>query len=182
MIKEFFKNYRDNYLFPIRKQIYDLVTESSRVIDLGCGDGELLRILSPKIDYGKGVDTNKKDIELAKKLNEKRSFSNIEFVCEDAEKCIKGNFDYSVLMFVLHTLDYNSQVKILRKAREISKEILIIDFKENNNFLIYLDETLAGHYKNFKNYLVSGGVENLVNSEFVERFDTYKNSIGIWRI
>ncbi len=183
MLKEFLKKYRDRFLFSIRKQIYDLIDENSEVVDIGCGDGELLRILSPKIKYGLGIDKNKREINFTRQLTEKAGIVNLEFKITDAKKDLKEKFDYSILMFVLHSLDYDSQIRVLSNARKNSGEIIIVDIKSSRkNLLIHLEEILTGHYKQFKTYLESGGIEGLIDSKSLERFDTCKDYIGIWKV
>ena len=155
MIKEFLKRSRDKHLFSIRKQIYDLTKENSCVVDLGCGDGELLRILSPKISYGLGIDKDEKKIKFAEELTKKAGIKNLEFKVSDAEKELGKKFDYSILMFFLHSVENSSRPKILENAKRNSKEIIIHDYdlSAKYNLLINIDEILAGHYKNFRNYL-----------------------------
>jgi len=182
MLKEFLKNYRDKNLFQIRKQVYKLIEKNLRVLDFGYGDGELLRILSPKISYGLGIDKNKKKIEFAKQLIKKAGIKNLELEVADAGINLNKKFDYSILMLVLHSFDYNSQIKILNYAEKDSDKLIIVDFDlpAKRNLLINLDEILAGHYKNFRNYLRNGRVETLVAGNSIEKFDTCKDYLKIW--
>ena len=184
MIKKFLKNYRDKNLFLIRKQIYELVDENSRVVDLGCGNGKLLRILSSKISYGLGIDKNKKEIRFAKQLTENKKIKNLEFKVADASENLDEKFDYSILMFVLHSLDYNSQEKILDNAKRNSGKIIIIDYDIpiKNKLLVYLDELIAGHYGKFKDYLKRGGIEELIKKDSFKKFNTSKKYIKIWEV
>ncbi len=184
MIKEFLKNYRDKHLFKIRKQIYNLIDENSRIVDFGCGDGELLRILSSKISYGLGVDYNKKIIQIAKRNCE--GIKNLEFKIADASENLEEKFDYSILMFVLHSLDYDSQRRVLENAMEISNRLIIVNYETplllKNKILVYTDEILAGHYRNFRDYLRRGGIENLIEKNSFEKFNTNKSYLKIWEI
>jgi len=184
MLKKFLKNYRDKNLFSIRKQVYKLIDENSRVVDLGCGDGELLRILSSKINYGLGIDEDKKEIKFAEQLTKKTGIKNLEFKVADANLFSEGKFDYSVLMFVLHSLNYASQIKVLNNAKRNSDKLIIVDFdlSARKNLLIHLDEILEGHYKHFMDYLSNRGVENLVADNSTEKINTNKNYLKIWEI
>jgi len=185
MIKYFLKKFRDSYLFSIRKQVYDLIERDSRITDLGCGDGELLRILAPKISYGLGVDKDRKEIAFAKQLTKKIGIKNLEFAEGDITEH-SGNFDYSILMLVLHSLDYKSREKVLKNARKNSDKVIIVDY-ENPSLLgeklfIHADEMLTGHYGNFRDYLKMDGIESFLKRKSVKKFNTDEESIKIWKI
>jgi len=77
----------------IRQKVYDLISKNSNVIDIGCGKGKLLYELSNKINYGLGIDINKRKINFANKIKK----SNLEFKVQNSKK-IKGKFDYSIAM------------------------------------------------------------------------------------
>ena len=68
-----------------------LVPENKRVLEIGCGTGDLLFKLKPS--YGLGVDISEKMIELARQKN---SNSRIEFKVGSVDD-IDGLFDYIVL-------------------------------------------------------------------------------------
>ena len=179
MIRKLLKNYRDKNLFLTRRQIYDLVKKDSRIVDLGCGDGELLRILSSKISYGLGIDKNRREIDFAKKLTKRNGIKNLEFITEDIGKNLETKFDYCILMGVLHSLNYNSQNKVLNNARRDSKEIIIVDYKVpiENKFLVYFEEAIGGHYRNFRNYAKQNRIEKIITKE---KLDTKRRETGIW--
>ena len=87
-------------------------------------------------------------------------------------------------MFVLHPLDYDSQIKILDNAKRNSREIIIIDFDlyVRKNLLLNFEEILIRHYNNFRSYLRCGGIEGLIRKNSAKRFDTNKDYIWIWRV
>ena len=96
-----------SFLKPIRNQVYKLIPENSKVIDVGCGKGRLLYELSDKINYGLGIDINKKRIRFANK----RKLDNLEFKVRNSEELnLKENFDIAIAMFMIHSLDYSSQM------------------------------------------------------------------------
>ena len=143
----------ERFLKPIRKQVYNLIPENSKVIDIGCGKGYLLRELSDKINYGLGININKRKIKYANKNKE----DNLEFqICNSTNLNLKEKFDYAIAMFTIHSMNYFSQIKTLENMSRVSDKIIIADYIWPNSFLkkmmIYIDEIFAGHYKNFKNY------------------------------
>ncbi len=90
--------YRDD-----RNYMKFLIPKGVRVLDLGCGTGDLLAELEPA--YGLGVDISPAMIEQAKQLH-----PNLSFVIGDVEgdtviANIEGPFDYIVLSDTIGMLD-----------------------------------------------------------------------------
>ena len=72
-----------------------IISEGARVLELGCGTGQLLNALNPS--YGVGVDLSANMIDVAKK-----NYSNLNFIQGDLEdeifiSSLKGPFDFIVL-------------------------------------------------------------------------------------
>ncbi len=67
------------------------VSENSRLLEIGCGDGYLLNQLKPK--YGVGIDVSSGMIEQAKK-----NYPTLNFSVMDAEELqFSETFDYIIL-------------------------------------------------------------------------------------
>ena len=79
------------YYSHIENFISFLVPENKRVVEIGCGTGDLLFKLKPS--YGLGVDISEKMIELARQKN---SNPKIEFKVGTIDD-IEGLFDYIIL-------------------------------------------------------------------------------------
>jgi SAM-dependent methyltransferase len=80
-----------------------LVGENARVLELGCGTGQLLNALNPS--YGIGVDLSANMVDMAQK-----NYPNLEFIRGDIEnqeliKSLEGTFDYIILSDTLGFLD-----------------------------------------------------------------------------
>jgi len=157
----------DKYLHPIRQQICDLIPENSSVIDIGCGHGAQLFLLSPKIKYGLGID--KKDFT---KLPTPK---NLEFQVLDINQ-INQTFDYAILSMVLHTLNSKERKDILQNIP--AKNLIIADYQKSpstiRNFLAHFEELFSDHYKNFKNYF------NQTNFSTLKQISTKDSAIKIW--
>ncbi|HEY0054023.1 MAG TPA: methyltransferase domain-containing protein [Pedobacter sp.] len=67
-------------LAPIRSQINSLVSSNSRVIELGCGEGDLLFKLAPRIKSGLGIDKSESLIGSAIKQKQRNNIHNIDFI------------------------------------------------------------------------------------------------------
>jgi SAM-dependent methyltransferase len=91
-----------------RRYMQFLVNEGRRILDLGCGNGDLLVSLKPS--HGVGVDFSARVIEQAQILRPKAEHPNIEFVHGDIENLdvlsgIEGPFDVIVLSDTIGSLD-----------------------------------------------------------------------------
>jgi len=80
-----------------------LVNDGQRVLELGCGTGQLLNALKPS--YGVGVDLSANMVDIAQK-----NYPNLEFIQGDIEnpeliKSLEGTFDYIILSDTLGFLD-----------------------------------------------------------------------------
>mgnify|MGYP003979244063 FL=1 len=90
--------YNDDYSY-----MQFLVKKKSRVLELGCGTGELLNILEPS--YGVGVDLSNNMISIAKK-----KYPDLDFIQGDLEdekliSSLQGPFDYIILSDTIGDLD-----------------------------------------------------------------------------
>jgi SAM-dependent methyltransferase len=105
IIKDFFNSpemNRDKWLRKGRtfhaedlKFLKEIIPEKSNILELGCGNGQLLASLKP--DYGLGIDFSKKLIKEAKKKYHKLDF--IEADIENLSKTIynKTKFDFVII-------------------------------------------------------------------------------------
>ncbi len=102
-----------------------IVPEGSNVLEIGCGDGSLLRSLSPR--RGVGVDFSPAMIEEARRNAALQNDSACEFVEADAEYVSLGEtFDYIVLADCIGTmLDIQRALANLAPACTASTRIVI---------------------------------------------------------
>jgi len=105
-----------DYYADDRRYVRFIIPEGMRVLELGCGTGDLLAQLKPS--YGVGVDLSPQMIEVAK-----RNYRDFEFVVGDAEDEsfvaeLEGPFDYIVLS---DTIGYFDDIeRVFRALRKIS--------------------------------------------------------------
>ncbi|BDU49718.1 class I SAM-dependent methyltransferase [Haliovirga abyssi] len=161
----------------IRKKIIDIIDELGveEIIDICCGTGNQLKLLRKAgFTYSVGIDLS--DDMLAVANNEK---NNLNCKKEDATNLsFKDNkFEVGIISFALHEKPLEIQEAVLKEAKRVIKKdmyLIIVDymFDDKVNFLgrfgIDIMERIAGeeHYKNFKNYIKNGGLENLTKDKF----------------
>ena len=152
--------------------IKNLIHDGSSVIDVGCGTGRLCFQLADKCSKVTGVDLSSKNISVANNILSGQNFSNVNFIHTDASvltKQIEGKFDYSVITYAIHEMPPEERVAVINQLKLLSDKIIIGEYAVQKkskmwNIVNELVEFSAGkdHYKNYKLFLRSGGVNSLV--------------------
>jgi len=99
-----------------------------KTLDLGCGDGKLLRELKSKGNMVVGVDISFKDIKKARERIKEEGLDNIHFVVADAQKLPFKNdsFDFLLCSEVLeHVAEPNKVLSEISRIVINNKNILI---------------------------------------------------------
>ena len=169
----------DPHLKDARETIYGLVTDNSQVIDICCGTGELVFSLANKCDRVVGVDHSSKMIEYAIKEKANRGLSNVDFSQANAMNLFefqKNEFEFSVLSLTLHEMTPSFRASVLKEAKRISKQIIILDYKipspMNRKGIAALYYEFVGGYDHLKHYLHyrdKGGLDYILNEAGYKR-------------
>lgn len=181
----------DKYLAPIRQQIVNLIKPNTKVIDYGCGNGDLLLQLSTKIKTGIGFDHSSKLISFAREKAISKECANLKFETKDLTKIdfSRMHSDYGVISLLLHIISSQEAKDLLINSINSSETTLICGFSQPKNskqrFLLWLDQRFNSHFSNYKVYAKNGFTEGLLQS--IENlnystFDTFDPVIKIYKI
>jgi ubiquinone/menaquinone biosynthesis C-methylase UbiE len=122
------KTKRKNWYYHqyLEKQFTFMIPENSRVLEVGCGTGELLHAVRPS--FGVGIDFSENMIVHARRL-----FPDLQFYVDDVEVlALKESFDYIILSDVLHILwDIQGALKNIGTLCHAGTKIII----SNYNFI-----------------------------------------------
>lgn len=107
----------------LEKYFRFLIPENSRVLEIGCGTGELLRAVNPA--YGAGVDFSDKMIEIARGLH-----PDLVFHRQDAESlALSEKFDYVILSDLMGSLwDIQQAVASLKNVTGPGSRVIISQY------------------------------------------------------
>src|SRR5258708_26129205 len=112
---------KNHYYHAALLKIYsDLVPAGSRILELGCGTGELLTEVKPSI--GVGLDLSGQMLKLARK-----DYPNMHFVVGDAEALsFAGTFDFILMSELIgHLSDVQGMLAQLRPLCHERTQIIL---------------------------------------------------------
>ena len=140
-----------------------LIPPGKRVLELGCGRGDLLATLKPS--YGVGVDFSAKTIAKASALH-----SHLNFVVGDAEHpatlaAIEGPFDYIVIADTIGMFeDIDGTLKLIHQLCAASTRIIIAYYSHLWEPILKLAEVLKlKSRQTLINYIATADFRNLMD-------------------
>lgn len=166
------------------REIKNLIEQDSTVLDVGCGTGRFSFSVADKVSKIVGVDLSIKNIATAKQTLQKNPNEKISFIHNNVSELIeqKLHFDYAVMTYVIHEVDTEERISLLKQLAQIADKIIIGDYlvPVNNGFWSTLNEVveyLAGkeHYANFKDYVKNGGLKTLSSKANLKIIKEIKN-------
>jgi SAM-dependent methyltransferase len=167
------------------RQIKNLIEPQSTIIDVGCGTGRLEFTLADKSKSVLGIDLSKRNIERANLSLLKHPDVKISFQHNNLSNIIssgKVHFDFAILAYVIHEINAEERVNLLRDISQVSDKIIVGDYlvPRPNGFggtISELIEFIAGkeHYSNYKSYMADGGIFPLANKAGLKAIDEITN-------
>jgi len=179
----------DKFIAPNQDKLFGeikkIIEPQSNILDVGCGTGRLPIQFADFCESITGIDLSSKNIEVANANLNKTDIKNVTFIHGSAVE-LKNNlnkkFDYAITTYVLHEMPPADRVKVLKEMKQVANKIIIGDYitptpKTLWGKLNVVVEFLAGsdHYNNFKLYVNSGGLLNLINEADLKLVKEIKN-------
>lgn len=165
-------------------EIRSVIKPDSTIIDVGCGTGRFSFFIADKAQKVVAIDLSKKNIDKANKTLSKIPNDKITFYHTNISKLISENqhFDYAVMTYVIHEVNPEERISLLKEMSMIADKIIIGDYlvPVNSGFWSMLNgivEFLAGseHFNNFKNFIANGGLTELSRSAELNILSEIKN-------
>lgn len=136
-----------------------IIPAGKKVLEIGCGTGDLLKAVSPQ--YGLGIDISSEMIKIARK-----KYRSLKFNAGDAEKLnIQEIFDYIILSDLIgHLDDIQLAFNELHKVADERTRIVITYYNFFWEFIINLAEKIKLKMPQpAQNWLSSKDIENLLD-------------------
>lgn len=152
------------------REIKNVIKPGSTIIDVGCGTGRFSFSVADKVQEVVAIDLSKKNIDKAKKTLSKNPNTKISFYHTNLSDLLsqKLHFDYAVMTYVIHEVNPDERITLLKEMAAIADKIIIGDYlvpakKGFWNALNEIVEFLAGkeHYSNYKNFVEQNGLKEL---------------------
>jgi len=169
----------------------ELVLPNSKVIEFGCGNGDLLFKLAPRISDGLGIDLSESLIAYAEQRRLSEGMKNIVFERYDLAEEFKydEDYDYAIASLLLHVMPQDKAIALLKRMLDISATSLICEFVKPENLkqsaLLWMDQRFSGHYQNFKTYQQNNYMDGLLQKLpdcTVHCYDTFDPVIKIYKL
>ena len=135
MLKELeYWNHNTAYYKWIKKQL----KQSNRILDIGCGDGLLIRYLDDDSKFLVGIDSDKFCIEKAKERNSSSSCSF--FCCSYEDFNYEESFDTIVFVASIHHMNMLHSIKKAKSMLSKNGVLIIVGLAKPSNLIDYLIE------------------------------------------
>lgn len=191
---QFIAPFYDFLLYPfvksIRRDVLKLVQglQPKLILDVACGTGDQLRLLSENNFPAVGVDRSAAMLMACRKNN-----PSSDCLLQDATAMAfqDNTFDLAMISFALHETGWNFALEILGETSRIlrpSGHLLVVDYSDFSatppitRQFIRLIEFMAGrqHYSNFLRYHHNGGLKSLIDEKLFTPMRTkYRGSRSI---
>ncbi|MBA4312356.1 MAG: hypothetical protein C0417_06975 [Chlorobiaceae bacterium] len=179
----------DKFIAPSQdklfQQIKNLIEPNSKIIDVGCGTGRFSFSVTDKCKDVLGIDLSSRNIDRANLTLSENPNNKISFQHKSVGEIIfagQEHFNYAVLTYVVHEVNIDERVKLLKEITRVADKIIIGDYlvPKPNCFGSMLNEVIefaAGsqHYRNYKSYVANGGMYDLANKAGLKIITEIKN-------
>lgn len=165
-------------------EIKNLIQPNSSVLDVGSGTGRFSFSAADKVSKVVGIDLSSKNISTANQTLNKNPNDKISFLHTTLSDLIskQHHFDYAVMTYVIHEVNPEERIHLLREMMNLADRIIIGDYhipisKSFWNVLNEVVEFLAGkeHYTNFKDFVKIGGLLSLTKQAELKIISEIKN-------
>ncbi|MEJ2495867.1 MAG: class I SAM-dependent methyltransferase [Ignavibacteriaceae bacterium] len=179
----------DKLIAPNQDRLFTLIKKliepQSKLIDVGCGTGRFSFTVSDKCESVLGIDLSERNINRANLLLLKNPQSNLSFKHTSVNELISNDeqhFDYAVLTYVIHEVNPEERILLLKEISKIADKIIIGDYlvPQPKGFWKLLNEAVefaAGseHYRNYKNFVSDGGITGIAGTAGLKIAKEIKN-------
>ena len=161
------------FMRSIRRDVLETVLElqPENVLDVACGTGDQLRLLTENSINAVGVDMSEAMLKICRKANPVS-----DCLLQDATNMAFQNerFALAMISFALHETGWKTAAGILEEIHRVLKpsgQLLVVDYSDFQATPFYVRQTIrmiefmAGqrHFRNFRTYHRMGGLTALIS-------------------
>jgi SAM-dependent methyltransferase len=160
------------FMAGLHGYVADHIEPGQKILDAGCGTGDLVFRLAPSAASVLGVDLSPAMIEYARKRAEPQGCDNVSFEIGDVASVLAerpdASFDVATLVMTLHEMPADARAPVLEALTCAAREVVCVDFRVpmprnlagwRNRFF----ELAAGaeHYGTFRDFNRRGGTAGI---------------------
>ena len=149
------------YHRSLEKYFSFIIPEGKRVLEVGCGDGDLLNSVKPS--FGVGIDFAPEQVEIAR-----QKYPELHFEVDDVEDLKhEGSYDYIILSDLTSCLwDVQKALQNLRNLCHAQTRIVISQYNYKWEPVLRIGESLGIKLKQpAQNWFTTGDIKNLLQLE-----------------
>ncbi len=170
----FYARVVDPFVSGLHRIVVELIEPGSKILDVGCGTGNLAFRLAPAAVEVVGVELSPAMEEYAtRRLG--ADTSNVSFVLGDVTEVLKkrptGYFDVATMILVLHEMPAEARAPVLREVTRVAKRLLCLEYRVPMPWNLpgvrnRVAEALAGgeHLSAFRDFTRRGGARGLADA------------------
>lgn len=170
----FYAHLVDPFVSGLHRIVAGLVEPGSKVLDVGCGTGNLAAMMAPTAVEVVGVELSPAMAEYARRRLE-ASTRNVSILEGDVTEALTtkpdGYFDVATMALVLHEMPAEARAPVLREVTRVSRRLLCLEYRvpmpwslrgARNRFI----ELLAGveHFRAFRDFNRRGGTNGVATA------------------
>jgi ubiquinone/menaquinone biosynthesis C-methylase UbiE len=135
------------FMAGLHAYIADHIEPDRKILDAGCGTGDLVLRLAPRAREVLGVELSPAMVEYARKRLEPHGFENVSFEIGDVTMVLAerpdASFDVATLVMALHEMPADTRLPVLETLARTAREVVCVDFR------VPMPRNLAGFRNRF---------------------------------
>ena len=160
-----------NLRLHLNQEVDRFIAPGKKILDIGCGTGSLVALLSRKSYFATGVDISPKMIRYAQ--DHFGTLPYTEFCLlkrrEKISKRFWEKFDCAVLKMVLHEMSEEERIDLIGEAKKMTQELIIADWLalrpgSPSGIWPFAVERMTSndHFRNFAGWCEAGGIDGFL--------------------
>jgi ubiquinone/menaquinone biosynthesis C-methylase UbiE len=165
----------DPSLNRLHRIVTVLIPEGSRVLDVGCGTGNLSFLMAGRAAEVTGVELSPAMVAFAEARRCREAVDGVRFILGDALTALADtddrSYDVATMVLALHEMPADTRRAVLAEVCRVSSRLLCIDFRVPmpHNLAGWrnrLAELVAGpeHFRAFRDFARRGGIQGLATA------------------
>ena len=170
----FYARVVDPFVSGLHGMVAELVEPGSKVLDVGCGTGNLALRLAPTAVEVVGVELSPAMAEYATRRLD-GSTMNVSIIVGDVTEVLAEKpdryFDVATMALVLHEMPSAAREPVLREVTRVARRLLCLDYrvpmpKNLQGVRNRVIEALAGveHFRAFRDFTRRGGTNGVATA------------------